>query len=267
LKIIEITGIPGSGKTTHFKLIKNYFHQKHLNVYDVHSIVLLAKKFPFSNYYLRKIFQRNNNFLIANMLKVIDRLGNLRQPYLTKFIANHPDFVSNYITFTAARSIPEPHKIMTLEWFFNTASVYGIAEELKSLDGILLVDEGFFHRIIHLFLSTEETLVDDKVLAHFLSILPESKLVMIDAPLDICENRIMHRGLPRRLKGKSDGAVHTYLENCRTLIKKGSMMLSDEKNKVFVINSTAKIAAQELAVLETFCQSDNSAINKKMFCF
>jgi len=93
---------------------------------------------------------------------------------------------------------------MTLEWFFNTASVYGIAEELKSTDDILLFDEGFFHRIIHLFLSTEETLFDETTLTHFLSILPESQLIIIDTPIDICEKRIIHRGLPRRLKGKSN---------------------------------------------------------------
>ena len=130
--------------------------------------------------------------------------------YVVKFAASRPQLASYVVNSQLRRHIPWRHKWLILRLFFEMASWYQFLQRQPSTE-IVVFDEGFAHRVTHLFVSEVERPDNGRILA-YLKLLPQSDLVIwVQAPVDTCLNRIHARGLQVRLRGRNEQDITRFM--------------------------------------------------------
>jgi hypothetical protein len=93
------------------------------------------------------------------------------------------------------RAIPAAAKRHILFWFFQLCGRYRFLASSRRGPRVLVVDDGFLHRTVHLHASDAEAPDADHVAA-YVDLLPEPDVVvLVGADRDLCEQRIRLRGV------------------------------------------------------------------------
>jgi len=204
--IIEFMGTSGSGKSTLIpglirilrddgltampatEAIQHYMHKTHLG-----RLICTLMPSSLQEPVLRGVF----DFLLSRF-------------YAVRFVASRPRLASYVVKLQLRRHIPWRHKWLILRLFFQMASWYQFLQRQPSNE-VVVFDEGFAHRVTHLFVSEVEQPDGDRILA-YLKLLPQSDLVIwVQAPLETCLNRIHARGLQVRLRGRSEQDIAQFM--------------------------------------------------------
>jgi hypothetical protein len=82
----------------------------------------------------------------------------------------------------------------------------------------LVFDEGFVHRAVQLFASDVEEPDPAQIIA-YLDLLPQPDVVIYpSAPRDICEKRVLLRGIWERFSQKTRAQLSRYMANSSTVV-------------------------------------------------
>ncbi len=245
MKLIEVTGIPGSGKSTVLPVVKTYLRKRGLEVFDSRNIILCIERFPFNK--SRKLVKCLPTTLSDMIVKGLNKLYlELRYRYKLKYLLSNRELFNFIVDLTNSRNIPHPHKILTVGWFLNLAASYQIATEHSGSSSVLLLDEGFVHRIIHLFVSVEEETIDaEKIERYVEKIPPIHTLINVEADEVLCKKRVIARGLPRRLRGRTDEEIWEYLLRSKAALDNAQRFVRRRgTNIVSLDNSSGQFSQQ-----------------------
>jgi len=245
LKLIEVTGIPGSGKSTVLPVVKNYLRKRGLEVFDSRNIILCIERFPFDK--SRKLAESLPPGLGDMIAKGLNRLYvEMKYRYKLKYLLSNRELFSYIVDLTNSRNIPHPHKILTVGWFLNLAASYQIASEHSGSSSVLLLDEGFVHRVIHLFVSVEEETIDAEKIERYLEKIPPIQtLIMVEANEVLCKNRIISRGLPRRLRGRTDEEIWEYLLSSKAALDNAQRFVSRRGTNIVSLDNSSEQFSQQ----------------------
>lgn len=78
---------------------------------------------------------------------------------------------------------------------------------------VLLVDEGFVHRVTQLFVSSMELPDPDAITAYLTAVPNPGLIVAVAADTPTCISRVMERGVWNRMAGLSESQIRTFIEN------------------------------------------------------
>ena len=230
MQIIEFTGLPGSGKTTFFRPVKQALSQQGLNVADAKDLIV-----QFSH---RKIPLLNiiHPVLSEKIAKRWFDSRNFRSVFFKRFIQAHSDLLHLVVAINSYRPIPSNHKQEILTWFLETGGIYELYSNMDK-DVTLILDEGFFHKIINLFVSLQEDTYDSVLLDKYLdSIPPIDTLIHIHTDKDICLKRMQKREQYGRM-GSTPEEQMVFLTRASGIIESGIQMLADKKTSVITIDN------------------------------
>jgi hypothetical protein len=198
--LIELTGIPGSGKTKVAPIIQKHLKKSGFEIYDKHLIISLCKEFPLN----KNIFIKFTKFFPIKIRSKISglffRILNNKQIYMAKYLLENRKFCETTMNDISESPIPSKHKNLIVLWWLNLISTYQIALESLEENSNLILDEGFFHKVINFYVYKNDNLNYSKMQAYIESIPEIDVLVRIETSLDMCFERLKNRKLPRVIK-------------------------------------------------------------------
>ena len=212
--IVEFIGTPGSGKST--------------------LVPVLVKILAERNYLARTIIEASRPVISRTILgKGINKFSpkSIRDPLLwqvfsgrsyiarKQFSKKHPALVSHVQRTQQARDIPDDELEHILYWWFHLIGYYQLLMPRILPHEVLILDEGFAHRVVQLHASDHEDLDQDN-LSTYLHLIPRPDiLIFIEAPAAECEKRIYDRGLWSRFEHKTPKQVSQYITNSHQVVK------------------------------------------------
>ncbi len=154
---------------------------------------------------------------------------------------------------TLERSIPREDKEKIINWFLWTSGHYQMARISSKNKINFILDEGFIHKIISIFVSTSENKINFNEIKEYILKIPKTDLLIYThADLKVCKERIMARKLPERLEGKKEKEVEEYL-------------FRSQKALSFAIESLADSGMAIINIDNSSNSLDKSKINEQLF--
>ena len=239
MRRIEFSGIPGSGKSTIVPVVARYLKRNGRDVVDRNNLIHRSNYFPFNSRYfqfLMKVFppkQRERcNWCLNNFFHV-------NYEYQLQFMADHLPLLQYLVGFVNARPIPEDHKRMLVRWFVKMAGCYQMARECLGDDDVFLFDEGYVQKVVSLYISVEEETPAPAEIERYLDQIPGGlTLINVQADQEKCKRRILDRNLPKRLKGREQHEIETYLSRSRVAIDFAASYMARKGGQVVVIDNS-----------------------------
>lgn len=207
--IIELVGAPGAGKTTLLPTVCEFFQERDLTA---STIVQAARPFT-RRTVIGKVVSRLTppTWRRAVLWQLFYRLGSLSQ---LKFMARRPRLAWRVFHSQLRRpAAADVRQRRVRHNYFRLAGEYEFLKRQLRPNELLVLDEGFVHRVVQLFASSAER-PNSTQIAGYIDLLPQPNLVIfIQAPAEICEQRIYARGLWPRAYHKSPAEITQFVAN------------------------------------------------------
>lgn len=255
---IEFLGTPGSGKTTLLAALTDFLRERQFQPY---TVIEAARPFALRTWPGRVI-----NRLVPKPL---------RKPLLwqvfyfhsfisrMRFVKENSALIRQVTSYQRQRDkLAGSRERGVLFWFYRLSGYYEFLRPRIRNSEILLFDDGFVHRVVHLFASEVE-IPDRDQIASYLELIPKPDLVIIPTtPLEICEQRVFNRGIWKHSQHKTPEQIRSYLSNAEQVVQITAEFLQNRGWPVLFldngernINHAAQEMYRQLNNLELFLQN------------
>ena len=243
--IIEFIGTPGAGKTTLMREAAKLLEERALRP---RTVVDAARPFAERTAWgkvVRRLTPRSwHRPLLWQVFYVLSVLHRI------KFCARHSALVRLVLGTQLRR--PASANVRgrrVLHWFFRLTGAYEFLKTQARSGDVLLLDEGFLHRVVQTHASDAEVPDVSQVLA-YVDLLPAPDLVIfVKTPRIVCEERIFHRGLWKHFQQKSREQVSRFLANAETVVELAVSRAKSNGWRVIEVDNGADNLAASTAVL------------------
>lgn len=212
--IVEFIGTPGAGKTTFMPVVSEHFKNQHFQPY---TVVEAARPFAARTVPGKLVgmlpFGKLQRFLLWQIFYA------LSYSYRSKFAKQNQTLMQTVLDFQHQRPINKTDKDHVLRWFLHQTGSYEFLKSYAQAGEMLLFDEGFVHRVVQLFASENESPDLDRV-ANYLDLIPKPDLIIFpNASSEVCEKRVIKRGLWKRFQAKGREETSKYIKNAYKIVK------------------------------------------------
>ncbi len=159
------------------------------------------------------------------------------------FIAGHRELARYVWASQRRRPIPRRHRRLILRLFFNMAGQHHFFQAHRRPGEVIVFDEGFVHRAVHLFVSPAEQPDPGRIVAYLERIPRPDLLVLVQAPPDVCLARISARGLQVRLRGLDAEATARFVAHAGQVV--------DVAARYLVADGVEVVAVENIGDIET----------------
>lgn len=212
--VIEFLGTPGAGKTTLLKAARTFFQDNGFQAYSVVDAArpLAQRTFPgkLVNRFSPASYRKQLLWQVFYYSSLINRRN---------FKRKHPRLIK-YVTYSQPRRPAEAavRERRVLYWFYHLIGYYEFLTKHVQPGEVLIWDDGFVHRAVHLHASRVETPDLGQVRA-YLDLIPQPDLLIVPCtPIEICEERIMQRGIWEHFRNKSRAELKQYLTSANQVV-------------------------------------------------
>jgi len=207
--IVEFVGTPGAGKTTLVPAIIDFLREKGLCGFTV----LEAARPYAQRTWLGKTISLLPSVLQRPLLWQVFYWLSARHRLQFRNLISH---VRNQLSDSSAS--PDLGLRRVQYWFEHLAGYYGFLTSQQHLSEALVFDDGFIHRVVHLFASDSER-PDPQAVAAYLDLIPQPDLVIVArSPLRVCTDRVYKRGIWDHSRHKSPEEVQRFLANSEYVV-------------------------------------------------
>lgn len=190
--LIEIAGLPGSGKTTLYNALSHELKRRKIEFTDVNTIATERSGAQSGPRFVRRKPYRDLLFR------------------LTRFTTLHPEFF-----YKAEKTFGD--KTIKKFLFFLLSANFQMGKDLKANDELVFLDEGFLTHSVAIFPDKSHSSNLTDLLEHAPEI---DVIVFLDTPANIAFERVLERGGPsdkRARKSEKFGDENAFLERCENL--------------------------------------------------
>ena len=243
---IEFLGVPGSGKTTLTPVVAHHLRDRGLTAMTGTEA---GRPFARRTLWGRMIstairqpdLQRSALWLTFVYASIPHRLG---------FAVENYQFVRYTIKSQLGRPLPRQHLRLIRQHFARMMGDYQFLKRYMRPDEILIFDEGFLQRVIHLYVSDREE-PDAASILRYLELAPQSALaVLVYVPLNTCLERIYARGLRGRLSGKSEEEVAQFVANAELAVQISAHYLQRMGWAIIEVDNAGDLDASQVSLCE-----------------
>jgi len=202
--IVEFVGTPGAGKTTLVPAIIDFLRERGL-----YGFTVLEAARP----YAQRTFLGKTISLLPPPLQ-----RPLLWQVFTWLSARQRIRFRDFIRYVHELQRDRPPSAdvgmrRVLYWFEHLAGYYRFLTSQQHLSEALVFDDGFIHRVVHLFASDSE-MPDPQAVAAYLDLIPPPDLVIVArSPLGVCKDRVYKRGVWDHSRHKRPEELQRYLAN------------------------------------------------------
>jgi thymidylate kinase len=212
--VVEFFGTPGAGKTTLLKAARTIFQARG---FQACSVVEAARPYAQRTFLGKAVnslspagYRKQLLWQVFYYTSFVHRL---------KFIRKHQQ-LARYVTHSQKHRPDEAaiRERRVLYWFHHLMGYYEFLTTHGRPGEVLIWDDGFVHRAVHLHASTVETPNLEDVRT-YVGLIPQPDIVIVPCtPLEICEERIMQRGIWKHFQNKSRAELKQYLVSSQQVV-------------------------------------------------
>lgn len=241
--IVEFIGTPGAGKTTFMPVVSEHFKNQHFQPY---SVLEAARPFAARTLPGKMVGMLSSGKLQRFLLWQV--FYAFSYTYRPKFAEQNQNLMKTVLDYQYKRPIAKSDRSHVLRWFLHLSGSYEFLKAYARPGDMLLLDEGFVHRVVQLFASENETPDLDRV-ANYLDLIPRPDLIIYpNASSEVCEKRVFERGVWERFQAKGRAETSRFIKNAYKIVK----------------YAVKYIKIQGWAVIEVDNNKENLAVSKSM---
>jgi len=212
--IIEFIGTPGSGKTTLMREAARFLEGRGLRpVTIIEAARPCAGRTLLGQVLLRLTppsLHRALLWQVFYFLSILHRIG---------FCLRHLALVRVVLATQLRRpSAADVRGRRVLHWFFHLAGSYSFLKSHARPDEVLLLDEGFLHRVVQTQASDCEVPQPAQVYSYVDRIPKPDLVISVSTPRSVCEQRVYRRGLWKHFQHKSREQVSQFLAHAAEVV-------------------------------------------------
>lgn len=209
---IEFMGAPGTGKTTLTPIVIQSLGEQGLRALTIADAVpLYATRTPWGKIISATIPRSSAKSVLWRICCHSSFL------YRSKFAIRHYAFWRYVVKLQRGRPIPRQHQRLIRCYFDRMMGHYQFLKCHIQPDEILVLDEGFAHRVTHFVSELEQPHPD--MIMRYVTLMPKSDLViLVRAPVGTCVQRLCARALRGRLSGRNRREVGQFVANAEKAI-------------------------------------------------
>ncbi len=206
--VIEFIGIPGAGKTTLAVELVNLLEARHMPASMVVDAARpRARRTPLGHWIARLRSPRLQRALLWQLFYGYGLL------HACKSMRERPLLTRHVIRSQMHRRLPVAGRVHVLWWFFQLAGRYRFLTTTARAREVLVLDDGFLHRSIHLY-ATAVGEPDSHAVAAYVDLLPVPDAVLFTvADRETCEERVRQRGVWKHSRHLRHDTLSAYLAN------------------------------------------------------
>lgn len=222
--IIELFGLPGSGKTTCRQTLINQLKLKGIKVYSQDEFANIAKA----------RYAEKSNLLKKLISKVMFKLEKKR--ILKIFKQTHYEY-NNFVLKTL-REINNSSKKTLKRYLEKTMIQYQLFDYYGFDNEIMLIDEGMVHRAHTIYgYDINFSLAKDKII-DYLNVIPYiGTVIYVQVDKKVAKNRVLNRGLPNRMISFSESDLNDFYSLNEKLVDVIDEFFKQYSNDYFIIKN------------------------------
>ncbi len=243
---IEFAGIPGAGKTTHYRSLLAVAKRKGLGLQALDQAVYEAHRIGDDRSAIGRMVYRLPFRVGRHLVDLAPTQSNKKLvAAFRRFVLQHRE-LSSIISHAQCKHAARASDmgLLVFLWLFEFLAKYQLAAETTESALATLFDEGFLQRIVTLFaydIGTTQTPIAE--LRQYTECMPKPRaVIMVNADPEICERRMAERGYPFRLQGRSREDRLQVLRRASECIELAIADLEEKSIQVIRIDNTNETA-------------------------
>ncbi|HEY3671108.1 MAG TPA: phosphotransferase [Acidimicrobiia bacterium] len=219
LVVIELAGTPGAGKTTVAAAVVQALRTRDL---DASSVVAAARPHARRTAVGRIVAKIPHTRVRELSLWYVFYLGSMAHGLA--FAIGHRRLVRHVVRAGRARhaagdAVGRTHATY---WFLQLCGRVAFLRATARPGQILVIDDGFLHRAVHLHASTRGT-VDRAAVGDYTSLVPAPDLLIrLEVPDELCHVRVRRRGIWAHARHLDDAQLAAYLGSARGAVEEAT---------------------------------------------
>ena len=234
MNLIEFTGLPGSGKSTAAKIVKNELYKKGINIITESDLIGTSSVF-FRSIILDSLMNTVIHPKLKRKFQLKFYKKTIRRKWCAAFEKKHVQLIDYINTCLKNSANSELRK----RYCLNIFALYELGFENVKRGQILLLDEGLVHRIVNLFVSFENNSCEIQKVHRYLTSIPKvSLLIKIETNVNQACDQLLHRGFSGgRFDGKDKKQIIQFLKNANETINIGLKFLKKNNTNILTIDN------------------------------
>jgi hypothetical protein len=212
--IVEFVGTPGVGKTTLATALLALLEERKVAA----ASVVGAARDHVRRTRLGALLARATPSPVRELI-LWQAFYVLGMAHAVGFAFEHPALVGHAIRSQLRRGLPLRTRIHVLYWFVNLCGRYRFLRATSSEREVLVLDDGFMQRAVHLFASSFDQPDTTRIRAYVDLIPGPDLLVVALAEWRECERRVRERGIWRHARHLSDAQLSLYFEHAEQVVE------------------------------------------------
>lgn len=221
--IVEMIGTPGAGKTTLLPVISDFIMQREFQAYTVIEAARPYAKKTNLGKLIVKVLPKNLHGPMLWQIFYLYSFLNRR-----KFSRNNQKLIETVLAHQNKRPITDKDLKHVLRWFIHLTGYYEFYRKRLVPKDVLILDEGFVHRVVQLFASENEE-PDFHIVAEYLDLIPKPDLVVFtNAPEEVCIERVFSRGVWKRFRDRDPNDIRKFISNASRIVNFSAKYLREK---------------------------------------
>lgn len=243
LRVVELAGAPGAGKTSLLPTVADACDAAGLRAYTVTEAA-------------RPFARRTTLGRLADVLPSTARrrllwaifywasmLGGLR------LARRHPRLVLDVVRSQRGRPTDaDARRRRVVYWFFRMAGAHLFLRRHGRPGEVLILDEGYVHRTVQLHSSAVERPVPARIAAYVAALPRTDLVVVVRAPVDLCQERVRRRGVWRRLGHRSPAEIDRFVANAHEAVTLATAAVRAAGRPVLEVDNAGSLPDAEVTL-------------------
>lgn len=243
LRVVELAGAPGAGKTSLLPTVVDACDAAGLRPYTVAEAARPFARRTMLGRLAAVLPSATGRRLLWAVFYWASMAAGLRLAW------RHPTLVLHVVRSQRGRPPDaDAGRRRVVYWFFRMAGAHLFLRRHGRAGEVLILDEGYVHRTVQLYSSAVERPDPARIMAYVTALPCTDLVVVVRAPVELCQERVRQRGVWRRLGHRTPAEIDRFVANAHESVTLATAVVRAAGRPVLEIDNAGSLADAEVTV-------------------